>query len=190
MEYELLNSFEVTTWEEIQAEPPPKQDQFNWMIKVALSYYLQSTKSLYDRNYSVGARIGLIVKNIKWIMLIAGLSTCSMIIAVIAPQNMLMGLFGVTLTEPLANIVVRSWGFLIGLMGLLLIYGAFRSEVRSLCIVIVGLSKIGFILLVLLYGAQYLDVAKLTLIFDGIVVGILGLYLLASYKQRAGDPSF
>ncbi len=129
--------------------------------------------------------MGVIVKNIKWIMLIAGLSTCSMIIAVIAPQNMLMGLFGATLTEPLANIVVRSWGFLIGLMGLLLIYGAFKSEARSLCIVIVGLSKIGFILLVLLYGAQYLDVAKLTLIFDGIVVGILGLYLLASYKQRA-----
>ena len=71
--------------------------------------------------------MGIIVKNIKWIMLFAGLVTCTTFFAVINPQDALLTMFGSNLEEPLANLITRSWGFLIFLMGALLIFGAFTG---------------------------------------------------------------
>ena len=70
----------------------------------------------------------MIVKNIKWIMLFFGVITCTTFFAVITPQDALLNMFGSNLTEPLANLLVRSWGFLVFIMGALLIYGAFNEE--------------------------------------------------------------
>ena len=122
----------------------------------------------------------MVVKHIKWIMLLAGLTTCSTLIAVFAPEEALMNLFGASLTEPLANVVVRSWGFLVFLMGALLIYGAFRPESRMLCIVTAGLSKIGFLLCIALFGSDYADALRITVIFDSAVVAVLAVYVIAS----------
>ncbi|WP_144206859.1 hypothetical protein [Shewanella donghaensis] len=119
----------------------------------------------------------LIINNIKWIMLISGLLTCSMILAVFAPEAALISMFGEALTEPVAQVVVRSWGFLIFLMGVLLIYGAFKPMYRNLSLVIVGLSKIVFVLLVLIFGAQYVEKAAVTLILDSIFITLFALYL-------------
>lgn len=119
-----------------------------------------------------------IMNNIKWIMLIAGLLTCSMIFAVFAPQAALISMFGEALTEPLAQVVVRSWGFLIFLMGVLLIYGAFKPVYRNLCLVIVSLSKIGFISTILIFGAQYIEKSAVTLILDSILIALFAFYLV------------
>ena len=64
-----------------------------------------------------------------------------------------MSMFGANLTEPLANVVVRSWGFLVFLMGALLIYGALNPAFRKLCIVTAGVSKIGFLILQLIFNS-------------------------------------
>jgi hypothetical protein len=40
-----------------------------------------------------------------------------MIFAVFAPEATLISMFGEALTQPLAQVVVRSWGFLIFLIG-------------------------------------------------------------------------
>jgi hypothetical protein len=93
---------------------------------------------------------------IKWIMIIAGLLTCTMVYAAIAPQAALSSTFGETLEGPLAEIVVRNWGALITLVGASLIYGAFRPAVRPLVLVTAGVSKLVFIVLVLVYGRRYL----------------------------------
>lgn len=122
----------------------------------------------------------MVVKHIKWIMLLAGLTTCSTILAVFAPHETLMSIFGASLTEPLADVLVRSWGFLVFLMGALLIYGAFRPESRILCIVTAGLSKIGFLLCIALFGSDYADALRMTVIFDSAVVAVLALYVIAS----------
>ena len=50
-----------------------------------------------------------VVENIQWIMLVSG-----------------------ALTIPVAEIVVRNWGALIGLVGAMLIYGAFDPPGRPL----------------------------------------------------------
>ena len=59
--------------------------------------------------------------SIKWIMLVSGALTCTMIYAAIAPQAMLRSTFGESLEGPLAELVVRNWGALIFLVGAMLI---------------------------------------------------------------------
>ena len=50
-----------------------------------------------------------IVSSMKWIMLLSGVLTSTMIYAAIAPDAALQSTFGETLTGPLAQIVVRNW---------------------------------------------------------------------------------
>ena len=65
--------------------------------------------------------MNFIAAYIKWIMLVSGALTCTMVYAAIAPQAALRATFGETLQGPLAEIVVRNWGALITLMGAMLI---------------------------------------------------------------------
>ena len=71
-----------------------------------------------------------ILAKIKWVMLVSGLLTITMFYAAIAPQAALQSTFGETLEEPLASLIVRNWGVLIGLVGGMLLYGAFCPPVR------------------------------------------------------------
>lgn len=111
-------------------------------------------------------------------MVIAGLITCTMIFTVFAPQATLISMFGESLTEPLAQVVVRSWGFLIFLMGVLLIYGGLKPIYRNLCLIIVSLSKIAFILIILIFGVQYIENSAVTLILDSILITLFAFYLI------------
>ena len=122
--------------------------------------------------------MNIIITKIKWIMIIAGLLTCSMIFAVFAPQAALISMFGEAISDPLGEVVVRSWGFLIFLMGVLLIYGAFKPVYRNLSLVIVGISKIAFISLILIFGEQYIEKSAVTIIFDSILIALFAFYLI------------
>ena len=97
-----------------------------------------------------------IVANMKWVMLVSGVLTSTMIYAAIAPQVALRSTFGEALDGPLAEIVVRNWGALIALVGAMLIYGAFSPASRPLVLTVAGVSKLVFIGLVLTYGTQFL----------------------------------
>jgi hypothetical protein len=121
-----------------------------------------------------------IVTKIKWIMLLSGALTCTMIYAAIAPQAALRSTFGVSLEGPLAEIVVRNWGALIALVGAMLIYGAFNAPTRPLVLVVAVISKITFIGLVLTYGTQYLGhQAGVSLAVDVVMVALFIGYLVA-----------
>ena len=122
--------------------------------------------------------MNVIINNIKWIMVIASLLTCSMIFAVFAPEEALISMFGEALTEPLAQVIVRSWGFLIFLMGALLIYGAFKPVYRNLALVLTSISKIVFISLIVVFGTQYIDKSLLTIALDSVLIIIFLTYLV------------
>ena len=122
--------------------------------------------------------MNIIITKIKWIMVIAGLLTCSMIFAVFAPQAALISMFGEAISDPLGEVVVRCWGFLIFLMGVLLIYGAFKPVYRNLSLVIVGISKIAFISLIVIFGEQYIEKSAVTIIFDSILIALFAFYLI------------
>ena len=100
-----------------------------------------------------------IVNNIKWIMLLSGVITCSMILAFIAPQAGLQATFGASIDGPIAQIVVRNWGALIAMVGGMLIYGAYLPVHRRLILTVASLSKVIFISLILIHGSQFLGVA-------------------------------
>lgn len=127
-----------------------------------------------------------IVAKTKWIMLVSGALTCTMVYAAIAPQAALRSTFGASLDGPVAEIVVRNWGALIALVGAMLIYGAFNPAVRALVLAVAGLSKLTFIGLVLLYGAQYLgQQVGISIAVDLAMVALFILCLIGVHGDSA-----
>jgi uncharacterized protein YacL len=122
-----------------------------------------------------------IAAQIKWIMLVSGALTCTMIFAAIAPQAALNSTFGASIQmQPLTEIVVRNWGALIALIGAMLIYGAFHIESRQMILTVSSISKLIFIALVLTYGQSFLGPAGLALGIDLIAVTLFLTYLLVT----------
>jgi hypothetical protein len=74
--------------------------------------------------------LSTLVNGFKWVMVVAGVLTCTMFYAALFPVASLQSNFGEAIDGPLAQIVVRNWGVLIGLVGLMLIYGAFSEANR------------------------------------------------------------
>ena len=58
-----------------------------------------------------------IITNIKWIMVISGVLTSTMVYAALAPDAALQSNFGETVDAPLARMIVRNWGALIAMVG-------------------------------------------------------------------------
>jgi hypothetical protein len=125
-----------------------------------------------------------VVARTQWIMLAAGVLTCTMAWMAIAPQAAMQSTFGATLDGPLAEIIVRNWAVLILIGGLALIYGAFRPAVRPLVLAMTGAGKATFIGLVLWHGAPMPDhQVTVAIVADSVMVLLFALYLLA---QRTG----
>jgi hypothetical protein len=129
-----------------------------------------------------------IIANIRWIMIVSGLLTATMVYAALAPQAALNATFGETLDGPLAEIVVRNWGALIALIGGMLIYGAFNSPSRPLILIIAGASKAIFIGLVLSQGEHYLGrQAGAAVGIDSGMIVLFAWYLLADRGAKVRD---
>ena len=123
--------------------------------------------------------MGWIAASMKWIMLVSGALTSTMLYATIAPQAALQGTFGETLQGPVAEIVVRNWGMLIGLMGAMLIYGAFNIAARPLILIVAGISKMTFIALILMLGRPFLaHQAGIAVVSDLIQISLFIGYLM------------
>lgn len=97
-----------------------------------------------------------LAKQMRWLMLVSGILTSTMVYAAIVPRAALQANFGSTLEGPVAEIVVRNWGALIALIGLMLIYGALVPPARRLVLSVAVISKLTFIGLVLTYGRALL----------------------------------
>jgi hypothetical protein len=127
-----------------------------------------------------------IVTKIKWIMLVSGILTCTLVYAAIAPQAALLSMFGATLEGSLSEIVVRNWGGLIALVGAIQIYGAFNPQNRSLILTVASISKLLFVSLILIYGRQYLSHAGTAIAIDLVLVVLFMGYFIGMWrKQRA-----
>lgn len=125
-----------------------------------------------------------IADKIKWIMLVSGLLTCTLFYAVIAPQAALKSTFGDSLEGQLAEIIVRNWGALITLVGIMQIYGAFNPQIRRFVLVIASISKLIFISLVLIYGRQYLGQAGIAIAIDSVMVILFIIYMLSDRQKK------
>ena len=126
-----------------------------------------------------------IVRNIKWIMLVSGALTTTMIYAAIAPDAALRSSFGETLSGPLAELIVRNWGILIALIGLMLIHGAYNPPARRVALMVAGASKLAFIGLVLSNGARYLGYGAGTAVAVDSLMVVLFAIALASGRSAS-----
>jgi len=134
-----------------------------------------------------------IVHRMRWVMLISGVLTATMIQAAIAPDAALESNFGETVSSPVAFLVVRNWGALIALVGGMLIYGAFNPLHRPLVLVVAGVSKVIFIALVLSEGTRYLSYnAGVAIAIDSLMVLLFAWYLIAARSvdaRTAAEPA-
>ena len=129
--------------------------------------------------------MNLIITYMKWIMIVSGVLTCTMLYGAIAPQETLRSTFGASMEGPLVEIVVRNWGALIALVGAMLIYGAYHPPVRPLILTVAGLGKLIFISLVLTYGTQYLGhQVGLAIAIDFFMVVLFITYLVGMRRGR------
>lgn len=126
--------------------------------------------------------MSFIVENIKWIMLVSGALTVTMIYAAIAPRAALNATFGEAKAEGAAlEIVTRNWGALIALIGAMLIYGAYHPPGRAFILIIAGVSKLTFIGLILANGsAAARRKAAGAIVIDTIMIVLFALYLVGA----------
>lgn len=125
--------------------------------------------------------MNFVTKNIKWVMLISGALTSTMFYGLFAPEAALESMFGKSFNGTLETMVVRSWSALVGLMGVVLLYGAYSEKNRGFAIA--TLSKAIFVSLVLLYGTEYLAKAAPAIAMDCMVV-VLGVVYLAAVALK------
>jgi hypothetical protein len=79
-----------------------------------------------------------------------------------------------------------GWGFLIFLVGAMLIYGAFTAAVRPLVLIVAGASKMAYITLVMRAGDRLLSPsATLSIVIDAGMVLIFAAYLLSRKRVAA-----
>ena len=124
--------------------------------------------------------------NVKWIMILSGVLTCTMFYAAVAPEAALKSTFGESLTGPLAEIIVRNWGALIGLIGVLLIWAAYVPPSRAIALTIAGISKLVFIGLILSLGSQFMgQQAGIAVITDAVMVVLYALCLAAMRSSQS-----
>lgn len=127
-----------------------------------------------------------LARQLRWLMLVSGALTCTMVYAALAPQAALRSNFGSTLEGPVADIVVRNWGALITLVGLMLVYGAFVEPVRRLVLTVAVVSKATFIALVLSFGRELLEYqVRTAVVVDAVWVVVFGAYLIGTKHGRA-----
>ncbi len=127
----------------------------------------------------------LFTANFKWVMLISGLLTCTMFLGLFSPQESMKSNFGAAIDGAAVEIVVRNWAALIGLMGIMLIYGAFVPAVRRFTVVITGISKLVFISLVISSGLSYFKLGVGTaVIVDSVMVVLFMAYILLSPRGK------
>ena len=123
----------------------------------------------------------MLVANMKWVMLVAGALTCTMLYAVIAPEAALVATFGETLSGPLADVIVRNWAALIVIGGAMLVYGAFHPPSRPPILMMTALGKAAFIALVLAQGGRYLSQqAVVAVVLDSVMVVLFVVYLVST----------
>ena len=123
----------------------------------------------------------IFVGQFKWVMLVGGLLTMTMLQAAIAPRAAFRMLLGEEPQGPLALLVARNWGLLVGASGAMLVWGAFHPEVRTLVLLVSGAGKLSFVLLALSH-APYRRKAIAAIVIDGLLVALFAAYLLAETK--------
>src|SRR5690242_418902 len=92
------------------------------------------------------AETTMLAAHVDWILLITGLLTTGAVAVFLAPVTMMRVLFGQAPCDSLSLMIVRHWGLLISVVGVLLMDAAFHAEIRVSTMSVAALEKVGFAL--------------------------------------------
>jgi hypothetical protein len=92
----------------------------------------------------------MISRYIKPILVVTGIVTASMIAAFLAPAMVLDQLFVGTPSDAVSLAVTRHWGLLVFCFGALLIWAAYRPELRKPVLIFTIVEKVALVLGILL----------------------------------------
>jgi hypothetical protein len=112
------------------------------------------------------------------IMIVSGLLTLTMLYAAFSPGAAVQAFFGETPEGAFASVIVPNWGILVGLMGALLIYGAFKPSARKLALVVAGASKVAFVGLILAQGDRYMSGLGTAVMIDCVMIVLFAAYIV------------
>ena len=118
-------------------------------------------------------------------MLASGVLTATMFYGLFAPQSALESMFGVSFNGSLESIIIRSWSALVGLIGAVLIFGAFSEKHRVFSLSIAAFSKIIFVSLILVYGQTFLGKTAPAIVMNCAVIVLAVFFLVAVRVQRS-----
>ncbi|RIA31539.1 hypothetical protein DFO61_2261 [Ectopseudomonas oleovorans] len=121
-----------------------------------------------------------IARHFKWLMLVSGVLTATMFYGLVAPQAALESMFGTSFDGQLESIIIRSWSALVGLIGVVMIYGALNERHRVFSASIAALSKAIFVSLVVIYGQEFLGSVAPAIALDLLVIASTLLFLLTT----------
>lgn len=124
--------------------------------------------------------MAFIARHFKWLMLVSGALTATMFYGVVAPQAALESMFGTSFDGQLESIIIRSWSALVGLIGIVMIYGALNERHRVFSASIAALSKAIFVSLVMIYGQEFLGSVAPAIALDLLVIVSTLLFLLTA----------
>ena len=122
---------------------------------------------------------------VRWIMVVSGILTCTMLYPVVSPHEALLKNFGTTYTGPSVEVVVRNWGALIVISGLFVIYAASRPALRAAALLVSGTGEVVFIALTLLYARPLPDGPLGVAVAVDSVIVVLYALCLASRRRAA-----
>ncbi len=120
-------------------------------------------------------------------MWFAGVLTLLVAVGVLAPDQIQRSMFGAETSDAIAIFLTRAWSGLIGIMGLLLIFGARSEALRTFCLNIAAGSKAMFIAIMLFYGQAFLASAGIALLIDACVVLVALVNQVMPIANTAGS---
>jgi hypothetical protein len=120
----------------------------------------------------------MIGTHIEIILIVTGATTAMALAQFIAPASVSRIIYGAAPTEVVGIALVRHWGLLVFLVGVLLFYAAFHPAVREPVMVVAAVEKIAFSLGIFGTSLRQNPIAAGIAVGDTLIPLVYVLYLV------------
>jgi hypothetical protein len=119
----------------------------------------------------------MLAAQIELILLLTGLATSGALVMFLAPIKVMKLLFGKASSDTSSLLIARHWGLLIFLIGILLVYAAYHSEIRVPTLIVAIVEKVAFSLGVFVSSLRRCPVVFVVALADAGMAAVYLIYL-------------
>ncbi|HVS37135.1 MAG TPA: hypothetical protein VMS17_16355 [Gemmataceae bacterium] len=119
----------------------------------------------------------MLAAHAELILLITGLATAGALALVVAPAPLMKRVFGQAPADPLGVSIARHWALLIFLVGALVVYAAYRPEVRVPTLIVAVVEKAAFVVLMLTSPLRRRPAVMVMALADAGMAALYGIIL-------------